>query len=200
LKYQNTKEKILLKSFDYFSNNGYAGASIRQIARSVGIRESAVYNHYKSKEEIFSAILSRFKLKSISKEILSDDLLDQITNPDLFLKDFTLRLIEHWNKPDERKFIRLLLMEQFTKIGSRVLSVSDYLDELRSICKMLFSEMMKSGLIKKADVDTITDEFVVTLFFLRTEKMNSDDDKNINAVKHYAVKHAEYFWTAVRVV
>lgn len=200
MKYQNTKEKILLKSFDYFSNNGYAGASIRQIARSVGIRESAVYNHYKSKEEIFSAILSRFKLKSISKEILSDDLLDQITNPDLFLKDFTLRLIEHWNKPDERKFIRLLLMEQFTKIGSRVLSVSDYLDELRSICKMLFSEMMKSGLIKKADVDTITDEFVVPLFFLRTEKMNSDDDKNINAVKHYAVKHAEYFWTAVRVV
>jgi hypothetical protein len=65
---------------------------------------------------------------------------------------------------------------------------------------MLFSEMMKSGLIKKADVDTITDEFVVPLFFLRTEKMNTDDDKNINAVKHYAVKHAEYFWTAVRVV
>lgn len=200
MKYQNTKEKILRKSFEYFSNNGYAGASIRQIARAVGIRESAIYNHFKSKEEIFLAILSEFKSKSISKEILSDDLLDQISNPEKFLKNFTLRLIDHWNKPDERKFIRLLLMEQFTKIGSSELSVSDYLNELRAICKMVLAEMMNSEIIKKTDPDVIANEFIVPLFFLRTEKMSGDDDKKINEVKQTAIKHVEFFWQASRLL
>lgn len=198
MKSPDTKKKILSTALTLFSKNGYAGASIRQISRIVGVRESAIYNHYKSKEEIFLAILSEFKSKSIGKEILNDDLLDQISNPEKFLKNFTLRLVDHWNNPDERKFIRLLLMEQFTKIGSRELSFSDYLNEIRAIFKMLFIEMMNSDIIKKTDSDLITDEFVIPLFFLRTERMNSDDDKNIAAVKQTAIKHVEFFWEAAR--
>jgi AcrR family transcriptional regulator len=198
LKQPDTKQKILSTALDLFSRHGYAGASIRQISRVVGIRESAVYNHYKSKEQIFLAILAHFKSKSISKEILSDDLLDQLSEPDNFLKNFTLRLLDLWNKPDERKFIRLLLMEQFTKIGSKELSVSDYLNELRSICRMVFTEMMNSGIIKKFDPDTIADEFVIPLFFLRTERMNRDDEKNIAVIKQIAIRHVEFFWEAVR--
>ena len=198
MKQPDTKQKILSTALDLFSRHGYAGASIRQISRVVGIRESAVYNHYKSKEQIFLAILAHFKSKSISKEILSDDLLDQLSEPDNFLKNFTLRLLDLWNKPDERKFIRLLLMEQFTKIGSKELSVSDYLNELRSICRMVFTEMMNSGIIKKFDPDTIADEFVIPLFFLRTERMNRDDEKNIAVIKQIAIRHVEFFWEAVR--
>jgi AcrR family transcriptional regulator len=198
MKYPNTKRQILEKSFEFFSTHGYSGASIRQISRAVGIRESAIYNHYKSKEEIFSAILSEFKSKSIGKEILSDDLLDDLSNPEKFLKNFTKRLIEYWNRPEEKKFIRLLLMEQFTKIGSHVLSISDYLIELRSICKMIFGEMIKAGIILKNDSQILTEEFIAPLFLLRTEKMSSDEIQNINEIFTVAEKHVDYFWSAVK--
>jgi AcrR family transcriptional regulator len=194
----NTKEKIVTAALDLFSRDGYSGASIRQISRAVGIRESAIYNHYKSKEEIFLAILSAFKLKTISKEILSDDLLDEVINPDKFLKTLAKRLIEHWNKLEERKFIRVLLMEQFTSIGNKELSTTDYLSELRRICTLIFGEMVKTKIIKPFDPGTLAEEFTAPLFLIRSEFLSSDGEININAVYERTNKHVEFFWEAIR--
>lgn len=171
MKINNTKKIILQKSLDFFSTHGFTGASVRKIANAVGVRESALYNHFKSKEEIFLSLLEEFRKKSIGISVLSDDLLDELDNHEKFLKDFVKRLIDHWSKPEERKFIRLLLMEQFTRIGSQVLSVSDYLVELRSICSMILTEMMKAGVIIRLDSKILTEEFIAPLFLLRTEKI-----------------------------
>lgn len=198
MKYTDTKKKILNSALDFFSLHGYSGASIRQIARAVGIRESAIYNHYKSKEEIFLEILSSFKIKTISKEILSDDLLDEVVNPERFLKKFAARLIEHWNKPEERKFIRVLLMEQFTLIGNDELSTTGYLSELRKICRLIFSEMVNTKIIKPFDPSLLADEFTSLLFLIRTESLSSDDSININAVYERANMHVEFFWNAIK--
>ena len=197
MKQINTKKLILKTALDFISKNGYAGVSIRQIAREVGIRESAIYNHYKSKEEIFAAIMSDFKSRSVNREILSDDLLDDLSNPQKFLKNFSKRLIQYWNGPDERKFIRLLLIEQFTKIGSRDLSVSDYLTELRSICKMIFTEMEKAGIIKEIDPAILAEEFITPLFVMRVEKMSGDGGQDIKSIYDYSAKHVDFFWKAV---
>lgn len=198
MKYPDTKKKILNSALDFFSQHGYSGASIRQIARAVGVRESAIYNHYKSKEEIFLAILSSFKLKTISKEILSDELLDEVVIPERFLKNFATRLIEHWNKPEERKFIRVLLMEQFTLIGNKELSTTDYLSELRKICQLIFNEMVNTKIINPFDPSLLADEFTASLFLIRTEHLSSDDQSNINNVYESAIKHVEFFWEAIR--
>lgn len=53
----NTREKILWEALDRFSRQGYAAVSVREIARAVGIRESSLYSHFKSKREIFDAIV-----------------------------------------------------------------------------------------------------------------------------------------------
>ena len=52
----NNKDKIFDVSIDLFSEFGYDGVSIRQIASNVGIKESSIYNHYKSKEAILDSI------------------------------------------------------------------------------------------------------------------------------------------------
>lgn len=198
MKSPDTKKKILNTALDFFSQYGYSGASIRKIASTVGIRESAIYNHYKSKEEIFLAILSSFKHRTISKEILSDDLLDEVDNPEKFLKDFATRLIEHWNKPEERKFIRVLLMEQFTQIGNIELSTTEYLSELRKICQLIFSEMVNTKIIKEIDPALLSDEFTAPLFLIRTELLSSDNTGNINLVLERTSKHVDFFWGSIK--
>ncbi len=199
MKYPNTKKLILEKALDYFTQKGYSGASIRQIARAVGIRESAIYNHYKSKEEIFNAILAEFKSRTISKNILSDDLLEELDNPEKFLKDFAKKLVDHWNTEDEKKFIRLLLMEQFTKIGSKELSTTEYLTELRSICKLIFSEMIKNGIIKKLDPNFLADEFTAYLFLLRTEYMSGSNNTAAPRIYELSNRHIEFIWNSIKI-
>jgi AcrR family transcriptional regulator len=199
MKYPSTKKVILEKSLDFFSSNGYANASIRQIAKAVGIRESAIYNHFKSKEEIFLEILSEYKSKKIITEIVTDKLLDDLSDPKKFLFNFSKNIIEKWNEPAERKFIRLLLMEQFTKIGSVELSVTECLVELRSMCKMIFGEMTKAGVIKKVLPELLTEEFITPLFLLRIEFISNDTNDGLNKVYEAAEKHVEFFWNAIKI-
>ena len=52
-----TKEKITETALDLFSQRGYDGVSVRDIARAVGIRESSIYNHFQSKRAVFDGIV-----------------------------------------------------------------------------------------------------------------------------------------------
>lgn len=198
MKQVNTKQLILSTALDLFSQHGYNGASIRQIARVVGIRESAIYNHYKSKEEIFLAILAEFKSRTFSEKILSDDLLDDLSNPEKFLRNFAERLITFWNTPQERKFIRLLLMEQFTRIGNKELSTTDYLSELRKMCRLIFGEMIKTKIVRQFDPEILAEQFIAPLFLIRTEHLVSGENKNMSAVFKIVNMHVDFFWSAIK--
>ena len=194
----NTKDKILEVALELFSRHGFAGTSIRQIAKKVGIRESAIYNHFPSKEKIFGNIVSQFKSTAIGTEILSDDLIDDLGDPYIFMNNFCERLVRHWNSREERKFIRLLLMEQYRETKESKLAMSDYLNEARSIWWMIFDELVKHNFIKKIDPKILANEFIAPLFFIRVEYLSTDDPKNFDQVLDLVKKHVDFFWQAVK--
>ena len=55
----DTKERILDAALEMFSQNGYAGANIRELSASLGLVKSGVYKHYESKEAIWNALLDQ---------------------------------------------------------------------------------------------------------------------------------------------
>ena len=59
MKKLTTKDKIIDEALKMFSYRGYDSVSIREIARAVGIKESSIYNHFKSKEEILTTIVDK---------------------------------------------------------------------------------------------------------------------------------------------
>ncbi len=59
-----TKERIEAEALKLFSVHGYSGVSIRDIARAVGIKESSIYKHYSSKEDIFETIVGHYREKT----------------------------------------------------------------------------------------------------------------------------------------
>lgn len=48
---KDTKERILMAALDMFSQKGYEGTSIRELAASLGLVKSGIYKHYESKED-----------------------------------------------------------------------------------------------------------------------------------------------------
>lgn len=57
----HTKQIIIQKSLILFSQNGYSGTSIRDIAKVVGIRESSIYKHFDSKQSILDQIIKEMQ-------------------------------------------------------------------------------------------------------------------------------------------
>jgi len=51
-----TRDKIIAAALSLFSKNGYEGTSLTEIAKAVGIKKPSIYNHFKSKDEIFLTI------------------------------------------------------------------------------------------------------------------------------------------------
>ena len=52
-----TKERILEEALGLFSQNGYDGTSMEQIAELVGIKAPSLYKHFKGKGDIFNTLL-----------------------------------------------------------------------------------------------------------------------------------------------
>ena len=76
-----TKEKIEQEALNLFCVKGYSGTSIREIAKAVGIKDSSIYKHYSSKEEIFNQILEHFYELSesiFSKVVVSESFLEEV--------------------------------------------------------------------------------------------------------------------------
>ena len=193
-----TKKEIFRAALDLFSRNGFAGTSIRMIAREVGIRESSIYNHFKSKEEILQSLIDEYRSITVSAKLISEELLDDISNPHLFMKNFCRKILEYWDTPHERKIIRLLMLEHFRDHGEFSFSLATYFEDLRQIWVMIFKEFEKHKIIKKTDPQLLANEFISYLYVLRIEFLSGTDKAGLRAAVIAANKHAEFIWKAIK--
>ena len=53
----DTRERILAVATELFTEQGYDATSLRQIADRLGFTKAALYYHFQSKEQIFTALL-----------------------------------------------------------------------------------------------------------------------------------------------
>src|SRR5690349_17299210 len=54
---QRTRQAILDAALDLFADKGFFGTSLRDIATAVGVRESALYNYFPSKDALFEELI-----------------------------------------------------------------------------------------------------------------------------------------------
>jgi AcrR family transcriptional regulator len=69
---EHTRERLLQAALRRFSERGFAGTTVKQIAGDVGLRAPAIYNHYASKEELLIAA-SAWALDAFQDSVLHTD-------------------------------------------------------------------------------------------------------------------------------
>ncbi|GAB4453220.1 MAG: TetR/AcrR family transcriptional regulator [Bacteroidales bacterium] len=90
----NLKEQIIITSRDVFSKFGFKKTSVEEIALTMRKKKSSIYYYFKSKEEIFEAVLdyeANILRQEIMKKLLehkkaSDKLKEYVHTRMLFLK------------------------------------------------------------------------------------------------------------------
>jgi len=190
----NTREKLLNTALQLFSRLGYSGTSIRKIAKETGIRESAIYNHFPSKKDIFVHTQKLFLKNFNDNSIFTDQLLNKLSNPHQFLTEVITELVKKWETTESRLSLKLLLLSQDELEEIPVISVKERLEESKAIWKMIFGELIKAGYVKNMEPAQLASQFYNPLFTLRIQYLNMNSDSFLKETK----SHLEFFWNAVK--
>lgn len=197
-KHNGTKDKILKISTSLFSELGYKGASIRKIASEVGIRESAIYNHYKNKEEIFLEVAKEIFASPFS--IKDEEIKELSSRGKPFLQKFTMQYkMLTFDKKSEAMF-RLLMIELLQNRELREQFMSEFHDKSIKTLSEGFFIMMQNSLIRSADPMILSYEFISTLFYMRLQvTIMRFDSLPINSLSTQFEKHVEFFWDSIKI-
>ena len=173
----NTKKRILDEALTLFSENGYGNVYVAQIAEAVGIKAPSLYKHYKSKQDIFNAILDEMKksydkqasmLNISGEDAVSDAEVYSDIGEDELVRMATGLFLYFLHDDYAQKFRKMLTIEQFRDSELAHLLTKEYADKPLSYQSAMFSMLCEKGVLRKYDPDVMTLHFYAPIYFLLT--------------------------------
>ena len=173
----NTKEKILDEALTLFSEKGYANVFVGDIAERVGIKAPSLYKHYKNKQAIFDAIIDemnrRFEEQAKAMQINGTDAAKDAGIYKSLSEDQLLKLgreffLYYLHDDYNRKFRKMLTLEQFHDKDLGKVYSKLYVDDPLSYQGMLFGFMVTAGVLKTDNVQVMTLHFYAPIYFMLT--------------------------------
>lgn len=187
---RNSKEIILHKSLELFSVNGFEAVSTRMIAREAGMSDTAIYKHFKSKQEIFDTIIAISKERFITQRNKVDiknmnwDDVEKIC-----LDMFRFQTEDEWIV----MFRKILLIEQFKNPEMAKLYRYFFIDIPLDSTEQIFKWLINEGYVVKKNPRVIAMELYAPFFMYHT--LNPKSETIVDELK----QHIEFFRENVRV-
>ena len=173
----DTKQKILDEALTLFSEKGYANVFVGDIAQAVGIKAPSLYKHYKSKKAIFDAIIDKmnvnFAEQAKAMQINGTDAAKDAGIYKSLPEDQLLKLgreffLYYLHDDYNRKFRKMLTLEQFHDNDLAKMYSKLYVDDPLSYQGMLFGFMVTAGVVKNDNVQIMTLHFYAPIYYLLT--------------------------------
>jgi len=193
----DTKERILVKALDMFSEKGYNGTNLRELAQSLGICKSALYRHYTSKEEIWDAVINMVngyyneRFGSAENMPATPGSLDELKAMTLGMVNFTV------HDAMVVKVRKLLMTEQYRDDKMRQIASFHFLYGTQGIFTRVFAAMMEKGILRKCDPELLAFTYtapVTALIHLcdrQPEKEAEAMEKLNKFIAHFCMEYGE---------
>lgn len=197
---RNTKEIILFESLKLFADKGYDGVTVRDIAAEVGIKQSSLYKHFSSKQDIFDILVAtmqlRFRDASASFKLPNGELQEMAkkyaTGGNEVLKKISSEIFHFYLKdPYASQFRKMLSIEKYKNKEIDRIYREVYIDTAISYQATLFDEMIKQGYMRQANPEVMALQFFAPVFLL-LNKYDGIAEKEEEAIKMLG-KHIEQF-------
>ncbi|MDR2976074.1 MAG: TetR/AcrR family transcriptional regulator [Streptococcaceae bacterium] len=177
---RDTKEEILSASLKFFSEKGYDGVGVRDIANEIGIRESALYKHFNSKKNIFDGILKDIERRYQEESAAFFPLNEDDAKEELFR--ISLAMFQFYLKAEYGSQLRkMLTIEQYrnSEAGEffRELIINQGLEQISGV----FTALIKDEVYVEDDPMIMALQFYSSLYLLLC-KYDNQPDKYEDAV------------------
>jgi AcrR family transcriptional regulator len=185
-----TRERILAEALNLFAQQGYGGASMRELARRVGVRESSLYNHFPGKAAILEAIVNEHGPASSASRLEQPRYRQLHDDPAALCRQFALDLVDQWADPREHQFQKVITAERNRVPGIRAKFADQFYSREQRLMTDYFRGFALAGLISTTDPREMARLFAAGLIYIRLEHYvmgarPSPRDKVIEAIDHF---------------
>jgi AcrR family transcriptional regulator len=197
---KHTKELIQDAAMELLAEYGYKGTSVRKIASKVGIRESALYNHYSNKEAIFLSITSKIFTTPFSHEDDQKIFYENAKKGKRFLQRFMTEFkLLSFDKNSEKLF-RIMMIELMQNSSLRESFMKEFHEKNIKLLSGSFFIMMQEGLIRSSDPMVMANEFLAPFFYLRLQiSLLKADGASTTPLSTQFEKHVDFFWESITI-
>lgn len=195
---RNTREAILDAALGLFAERGFFGTSTREIARTVGVRESALYHHFESKDAIFHALIDQNGPGRMRQLVAIDvDVMLEAMEPKAVLKRMLDVMVATFSIPNEQRMFRLLVQEGARIAGADVANPARAVGRVRQGLAAVFTRLVERKAIRPVDPPTTALMLMGPIALLRfTHLMQHPDFKAFQAEVD---RFFEQFWESIKV-
>lgn len=172
---RDTKSVIIEASLRLFSEHGYEGVGMRDIAEAVGIQPPSLYKHFAGKQAIFDAVVERMSAgyDSVTRQIQMPQGEPSAAvegyaalTPEM-IASMTEAMFRYWTEDEYAVlFRRLLTMEQYRTPQIGELYRSYFVHRPLEYQGALFDGMMQAGCFAPGDGCLMALEFFAPVFLL----------------------------------
>lgn len=193
-----TKDKILIEALSLFSVSGFSGVSVRDIAKAVGIRESAIYKHYKNKQQLFDTIVevSAGRIDSLQEELISKfnhNVNTKEVFPISIIQEIYCNIFLFYLTDDIlSKFRRMMTIEHLKDNELNRKFKDMFIEKTLSYQSEVFRNLINEGKVNGTNPDIMAIHFYSPIFMLFFRYDSEDDkiDEALNLIK----KHIQEFF------
>lgn len=162
----STKESILEEALRQFSQKGFDGTSMSDIAKPLGITKAALYKHFESKQQIFDEIIveSEEKYKDVLDKLSVHFLNDNKGKMNKKDVDVYSGISAEGLSKNVLKFVRFSMNDEYSRQVRRMLTISQfqsrelgemytrrYVETMLGYDEKLFEQLIKAEVIKKGN-------------------------------------------------
>ncbi len=187
----STKERILDEALMLFSENGYDGTSVEQIAEKVGIKAPSLYKHFKSKEDILNAIIDNAEAR-YEESFGSEKRIGRLPeSKEEFVRITMDRISFTMHDPMIRKIRKFLVQEQFRSERLAAITTKHQLDGLLGMYTKIIEGLMNEGLFREDDPAILAAEITapVVLWIAKADRQPQYEQEIMDSIE----KHIRHF-------
>jgi AcrR family transcriptional regulator len=188
---ERTRQAIMDAALTLFAERGFFGTSIRDIAGAVGITESAIYNYFPGKTELFEALFA-VEQASVMK-MLSALKKEPIRDARAALTSLALFILQQSAEPSQEQLFRIFLSDGVRLARDGRIHLLASISNRYTTLQDLMRRLMRNGMLRRADPEQLASEFIGALLLWRLMQAIGSDFAVTRDPDAFARQHVEHF-------